>query len=152
MLVHAHNQFLSLFGSETIQKSRIFLQNSDKNKFWMLHYLLYIIIHKGIPAMGCLDVWLEIREGGFYDREDEGRGGSGRDCTGLCYRELCLQCCLLIAAFPTGQSVTRWPPGKNRTNPLGWVSPWGRSPNFVVPNGGIRALCFWWITIWVPKL
>ncbi len=32
---------------------------------------------------------------------DEG-GDSGRDCTGLCYRELCLQCCPLIAVFFCG--------------------------------------------------
>lgn len=83
----------------------------------MLHYLLYIIIQKGIPAMGCLDAVLEMREAGFYERKDGVGGGSGRDCMGLCYRELCLQCCPLIAVFPAGQSVTRWPPGKNRTKP-----------------------------------
>lgn len=48
-------------------------------------------------------------------------GGSGRDCSGLCYRELRLQCCPLIAVFPVGQSMTREPPG--RAEALGWVSP-----------------------------
>lgn len=38
---------------------------------------------------------------------------------GLCYKELCLQCCPLIAVFSAGQSGTQWPPGKNRTEPWG---------------------------------
>lgn len=71
-----------------------------------------------------------------------GGGGSGKDCAGLCYRELCLQCRPLIAVFSAGQSGPRWPPGKNRTEPRGGVSPRGRSPDFVVSNGGIGALCF----------
>lgn len=81
----------------------------------MLHYLLYIIIQKGIPAMGCLDAVLEMGGGEGY----EGKGSSGRDCMGLCYLELCLQCCPLIAVFSAGQNGTRWPPGKNRTEPWG---------------------------------
>lgn len=30
----------------------------------MLHYLLYIIIQKGIPAMGCLDAVLKMSSNG----------------------------------------------------------------------------------------
>lgn len=41
----------------------------------MLHYLLYIIIQKGIPAMGCLDVVLEMRETGFYEEKVGVEGG-----------------------------------------------------------------------------
>lgn len=71
----------SLFRSEKSHSSWIFLQNSDKNKLWTLNYLLYIIIQKGIPAMGCLNAVL-----------DEGWGSYGRDYIGRCYRELCFQC------------------------------------------------------------
>lgn len=71
----------SLFRSEKFHSSWIFLQNSDKNKLWTLNYLLYIIIQKGIPAMGCLNAVL-----------DEGWGSYGRDYIGRCYRELCFQC------------------------------------------------------------
>lgn len=85
----AQNQFVfSLFRSENIQ-SWIFLQNSHKNKLWMLHYLLYIIIQKWIPAMGCLDAVLEMREAGSHDWKG---GSSGRDFTGLCCEGFCLQC------------------------------------------------------------
>lgn len=86
----------------------------------MLHYLLYIIIQKGIPAMGCLDAVLEMREAGIYKRKDWGgglKGDLGEIAWGFAIRELCLQCCPLIAVFPAGHSVTRWPPGKNRTEP-----------------------------------
>lgn len=48
------------------------LQNSDKNKLCMLHYLLYIIIQKGIPAMSCLDAVLTMREAEFYESQDGG--------------------------------------------------------------------------------
>lgn len=41
--------------------------------------------------------------------------GSGRDCLRLCYRELCLRCCSLIAVFPAGQSEAWQPPSKRRT-------------------------------------
>lgn len=34
----------------------------------------------------------------------------------LCYRELCLQCCSLIAVFPALQCVAWQPPSKRRTN------------------------------------
>lgn len=63
--------------------------------------------------MGCLDAVLEMRETWFYEGKGRGGGGSGRDCMGLCYRELCLQC-RLIAVFSAGQSGTRWPPGKEQ--------------------------------------
>lgn len=85
----------------------------------MLNYLLYIIIQKGIPAMGCLDAVLEMRGGMGGMGVHEGKGSSGRDCMGLCYKELCLQGRPLIAVFSAGQSGTRWPPGKNR------IEPWG---------------------------
>lgn len=83
----------------------------------MLHYLLYIIIQKGIPAMGCLDAVLEMGGMGVYEGKGSSGGGSGRDCMGLGYREFCLQCRPLIAVFSAGQSGTQWPPGKNRTKP-----------------------------------
>lgn len=38
----------------------------------MLHYLLYIIIQKGIPAMSCLDAVLTMREAEFYESQDGG--------------------------------------------------------------------------------
>lgn len=41
---------------------------------------------------------------------------SGIDCMRLCYRELCLQCCSLIAVFPALQCVAWQPPSKRRTN------------------------------------
>lgn len=51
--------------------------------------------------MGCLDAVLEMGHTGFHEEEEEdkGKGGSGRDCMGRCYRELCLQCGPLIAVF-----------------------------------------------------
>lgn len=41
--------------------------------------------------MGCLDAVLELRETGFYEGKGRCEGGPGRDCMGLCYRELCLE-------------------------------------------------------------
>lgn len=38
----------------------------------MLHYLLYIIIQKGIPAMSCLDAVLTMREAEFCESQDGG--------------------------------------------------------------------------------
>lgn len=38
----------------------------------MLHYLLYIIIQRGIPAMRCLDAVLKMRETEFYESQDGG--------------------------------------------------------------------------------
>lgn len=81
--------------------------------------------------MGCLDAVLEMGQTGFNGGE-----GALRDCMGLCYRELCLQCGPFIAVL-SGQDG---PPGKNRSEPRGvffFNSPRGRSPNFVVSDGGV---------------
>lgn len=43
----------------------------------MLHYLLYITIQKGIPAMGCLDAVLEMRETWFYEGKSRRVGVAG---------------------------------------------------------------------------
>ena len=38
----------------------------------MLHYPLYIIIQRGIPAMSCLDAVLTMRDAGFYELVEDG--------------------------------------------------------------------------------
>lgn len=63
----------------------------------MFHYLLYIIIQKGIPAMGCLGAVLEMR--GNVSHEVKGREEVlGQTAWGSAIgRELCSQCHPLIA-------------------------------------------------------
>lgn len=41
------------------------------------HYLLYIFIQKGIPAMGCLDAVLAMGQTGFNEGGMRGGGGGG---------------------------------------------------------------------------
>lgn len=75
----------------------------------MLNYLLYIIIQKGIPAIWVAWMLCSMRGGWGFMKEGEGEeeeGVSGRDYIGLCYRELCLQWCPLIAVFSAEQSGT----------------------------------------------
>lgn len=156
MLSFKMSRFYSLLRSETIQKSWIFLQNSDKNKLWMLHYLLYIIIQKGIPAMGCLDAVLEMRVL-WRERVGGWRGFWERLHGGFCYRELLFTlsssyCCVFCRA-EWYKTASRQKKQKTKQKPaLGRVSPWGRSTDFVVSDGGIGALCFWRITVRVPEL
>lgn len=38
----------------------------------MLHYLLYNIIQKGIPAMGCLYAVLKMRGNGVHGKKGRG--------------------------------------------------------------------------------
>lgn len=82
----------------------------------MLHYLLYIIIQRGIPAMSCLDAVLTMRGTGFYDSQDGGwRLVLGEIARGSAIGSFVLQGHSLIAVFPAGQSVARQPPS-TRTN------------------------------------
>ena len=157
MLSFKMSGFYSLFRSETIQKSWIFLQNADKNKLWMLHYLLYIIIQKGIPAMGCLDAVLEMRVL-WKERGGGWRGFWERLHGGFCYRELLFTlsssyCCVFCRAeWDTTASRQKNQNKTKQKRALGRVSPWGRSTDFVVSDGGIGTLCFWRIAVRVPEL
>lgn len=121
MLSFKMSRFYSLLRSETIQKSWIFLQNSDKNKLWMLHYLLYIIIQKGIPAMGCLDAVLEMRVL-WRERVGGWRGFWERLHGGFCYRELLFTlsssyCCVFCRA--------EWYKTASRQKKQNRSQPWG---------------------------
>lgn len=92
------------------------LQNYDKNKLCMLHYLLYIIIQRGIPAMSCLDAVLTMRETEFYESQDGGWSlVLGETAWGSAIGSFVLQCPSFIAVFPAGQSMA-WQPPSKRTN------------------------------------
>lgn len=43
----------------------------------------------------------------------------GEISQGFAVRDFVYNVCHLIAVFPAGQSMTQWPPGKNRTEPWG---------------------------------
>lgn len=138
MLSFKMSGFYSLFRSETIQKSWIFLQNADKNKLWMLHYLLYIIIQKGIPAMGCLDAVLEMRVL-WKERGGGWRGFWERLHGGFCYRELLFTlsssyCCVFCRAEWDTTASRQKKQNKTEASPRA---------GFTMRKEH-RLCCFWW--------
>lgn len=70
----------------------------------MLHYLLYIIIQKGIPAMGCLDAVLEMRGNGGFMGEGLFWGGVlGEIAWGFAIRSFVYNVVLLLLYFLQGR-------------------------------------------------
>lgn len=106
-----------LFRSEFLNFS-----SNPRQKKLVLNGLLYIIIQKDIPAMGCLDAVLWW--------EDE-----GRLCVGGAV--------VLLLLFFCGT--------QHQVHARMWASPRGRSSNFV-SDGAIGALRLWRITVWAPEL
>lgn len=94
----------------------------------------------GLPGCCARDEeeWIFYREG-----VEGGRGVLGEIAWGVCYRELCLQGCPLIAVFLCrAEWDTMASRQKQNRAPGGVVSPRGRSSSFVVSNGGVGALRF----------
>lgn len=72
----------------------------------MLHYLLYSIIEKGIPAMGCLDAVLEMRGGmeEFHERKVcSGGEVLGEIAWGFAIRSYVYNVVLLLLYFLQGR-------------------------------------------------
>lgn len=93
----------------------------------------------------CLDAVLEMKKSGFsIGKGSRVDGGFWERLHGaFAIGSFVYKVVLLLLYFSAGQSGTRWPPGKNKTEPRGGVvSPRGRSSSFVVSNGGVGALRF----------
>lgn len=150
--------FLSLFGSENIQKSWIFLQNADKNKLWALSTVHFH--SKGNPCHGLPGCCASDGADWVWWREEEGRrrrrrvlgeiAGGGFFAIGeLGFSVWSSYCCVFCR--DNTLNGTRRPPGRETVELWGF-SPRGRSPHFVVSDGGVRALSLWGITVRIPEL
>ena len=86
----------------------------------MLHYLLYIIIQKGIPAMGCLDAVLEMRETGFYEGKVRGlEGVLGEIAWGFAMGSFVYNVVLLLLYFLQGRVGHNGLQAKTEPSPKG---------------------------------